>query len=272
MKTTISPPEKYSIINLKELYQYRDLLILLTKKNIVVKYKQTIAGFSWAIINPVFQMIIFTFVFSRVAQVSTDNIPYPIFSFSALVPWVFFSSSLNATTASLVGQTNLLTKVYFPRLVIPISTVLSHLVDYLISFSILILMMFYYEYTPSLKAIIIIPYLTCLIVALSIGIGSALSAISVQYRDVKHGIGLVINIWLYATPIAYPLSAVPNEYKFIYGLNPMVGIIDTFRNVIIISSPISYTLLLISSGLCIFALFTGIYIFSQFEGRFADVV
>ena len=272
MKTLINPPSKYSKFNFKELYEYRDLLKLLTKKNIVIKYKQTIAGFTWALINPVFQMIIFTFVFNKVAKISTNEIPYPIFSFSALVPWVFFSSSLNSATTSLIGQTNLLTKVYFPRIVIPISSILSHLIDYLISFSILIFMMFYYSYYPSFKVIIILPYLTFLIIILSIGIGSSLSAISVQYRDVKYGIGLITSILLYATPVAYPLSAVPDKYKFTYGLNPMVGIIDTFRNALVNPQMISYELLFISSVICFFALFIGVYIFAQFEGRFADVV
>ena len=272
MKLIIKPPRGFVKINLKEIVEYKDLLIFLIKRNIKVRYAQTIAGLSWAIINPIFQMIIFTFVFDKIAKIDTNGVPYPIFSYSALVPWVLFSSSLNQSTNSLTSQKNLITKVYFPRLIIPLSTVLSNYIDYLIAFVILLIMMQFYSISISLYSLISTFVLSFLIILFSFGLGSFLTSLSVQYRDIKHGIGLIISIWVYATPVAYPLSSIPENFRMIYSLNPMVGIINSYRNILLGTDPIYFDSLLISFLIILLILFFGIYIFNKFSGKFADVV
>tara|TARA_Y100001958_G_C21248089_1_gene580312 strand:- start:4424 stop:5239 length:816 start_codon:yes stop_codon:yes gene_type:complete len=271
LKVKIIPHRGNVKINFRELYDFRDLLFLLIKRNITVKYVQTIAGLLWAVINPLFQMIIFTFVFKGIAKINTGEIPYAIFSFSGIVPWTLFSNSLSQSTSSLESHKALITKVYFPRLIIPFSSVLSNLFDFFIAFLILFFMLIYFSLPIYLNLFFYIPFLTLFIVILSSGLGCLLTSLSAQYRDVKHGVGLLINIWMYMTPIAYPIESIPEKYLSYYSINPMVGFISTFRSVIF-GNQVNIDLLAYSSISTIFLFIFGIYIFNKNSKSFADVI
>jgi len=216
-------------------------------------------------------MVIFTFVFKGIAKINTGDIPYTIFSFSGIVPWTLFSNSLNQATRSLESHKSLITKVYFPRLIIPFSSVLSNLLDFVIAYIILISMVIYFSLPIYINWLLFIPYLTLFIVLLSAGLGCLLTALSAQYRDIKHGVGLLINVWMYMTPIAYPLESIPEKYLFLYSINPMVGFINSFRSVIF-GDQINFELLAYSSFCTLFLFVFGLYIFNKNSKSFADVI
>ncbi len=258
-------------LGLRELFKYRELLYFLTWRDVKIRYKQTILGGAWAVIQPMMTMIVFSIFFGKLAKIPSDGVPYPIFSFAALVPWTLFSNGLTKTSTSLVGNANLIRKVYFPRLVIPISGVLSGFVDFLIAFGVLLIMMLAYGIMPTWR-FIFLPLLILLVLMTSLSTGFWFSALNVRYRDVRYIVPFLSQFWLYATPIAYPSSLLSEPWKTLYGLNPMVGVVEGFRWVLlgtnvsvgpIISVGISIVLLLFAGGV--------IY-FRRMERTFADVV
>ena len=260
--------------NLKEFWQYKDLLYFMVLRDITVIYKQSVLGFAWALINPVFSMLIFSFVFGRLARVPSDGIPYPIFSYAALIPWTYFANALNASGTSLITNSSVFTKVYFPRLIIPLTPVLSKLADFAISFVLLVVLMFYYGYYPTVR-LFILPLLILIMMISTAGLGCWLSALAIQYRDVKFGITFAVPLLMYAAPVVFPASLVLQKFGekayLIYGLYPITGVIEGFRAAVVSSRPIPWDLIGMSAiGSCV--LFTlGFIIFRKLENRFADV-
>jgi len=256
---------------LRELWEYRELLYFLTWRDIKVRYKQTALGAAWAIIQPFFLMVVFSLFFGRLAGVPSDGVPYPIFSFCGLLPWQLFANSLTQSSNSLVGSQNLITKVYFPRLVVPISAVLGGLVDFAIAFVILLGMLFFYGIVPGWQ-IVALPGLILLAVMTALAVGLWLSALNVQYRDVRYTINFLVQFWLFATPVAYPSSIVPEKWRAIYGLNPMVGVVDGFRWALLGRPQSPGISLLVSSVVVLMLLVGGLYYFRRLEQQFADIV
>jgi lipopolysaccharide transport system permease protein len=267
----IEAPGRWAGFGLAELWAYRSLFFFLVWRSIKVRYAQTVMGLGWAVIQPLMTMLVFTVVFGKFANIPSDGVPYPIFSFAALVPWAYFSHALAGSTNSLVGNTNLITKVYFPRLIIPYAPVLSALVDFSIAFAILLVMMLGYGTLPAAGAVIMIPLLLMIAVMTAAGVGCWLSAINIQYRDVKHMTTFLIQLWMYATPIVYPLSIVPDAYRPIYMLNPMVGVTEGFRTFLLGTGSVTWTLLSISAGGSVLLFVTGSLYFRRTERIFADV-
>ncbi len=267
----IEPPSGWTSIGLRELWAYRELLYFLTLRDVKVRYKQTALGAAWAIIQPLFMMLVFSLFFGRLAKVPSDGIPYPIFTFCALLPWQLFASALTESSNSLVGNQNLITKVYFPRLVVPISAVLGGLVDFAIAFGFLLLMMGYYHIVPT-WAILTLPGFLLLAIMTALGVGLWLSALNVQYRDVRYTINFIIQFWLFATPVAYPSSIVPARWRALYGLNPMSGVVEGFRWALLGKSDPPGALLWVSVAVVIALLIGGLYYFRRMEAQFADIV
>jgi lipopolysaccharide transport system permease protein len=256
---------------LRELWEYRELLYFLTWRDIKVRYKQTVLGAIWVVIQPLFMMLVFSLFFGRLARVPSDGVPYPVFTFCALLPWQLFAHALTESSNSLVGNQNLITKVYFPRLVAPISAVLGGLVDFAIAFVMLLVLMLIYGIAPGWQ-IVFVPALVLLAVMAALGVGLWLSALNVQYRDVRYTINFLVQFWLFATPVAYPSSIVPEKWRLLYGLNPMVGVVDGFRWALL-GKPDSLGLpLLISVVVVLTLLVGGLYYFRRLEQQFADIV
>jgi len=224
----IEPSRGWVSLQLRHLWEFRELLYFLIWRDIKVRYKQTILGAVWAILQPLFTMVVFSLFFGRLAKVPSDGLPYPIFSFAALVPWGFFSNGLVAAANSLVGNANLIQKVYFPRLVVPISAVLSGAVDLVLSFVVLLGMMAYYHVWPTIH-IVLLPAFFLLAFIASLGVGFWLSAMNVQFRDVRHTVSFLVQAWLFCTPIAYPSSLLPEPWRSVYGLTPMAGVVERLR-------------------------------------------
>jgi len=267
----IEPASSWPALGLRELWEYRELLYFLTWRDIKVRYKQTALGAAWAVIQPFFLMVVFSLFFGRLAGVPSDGVPYPIFSFCGLLPWQLFANSLTQSSNSLVGSQNLITKVYFPRLVVPISAVLGGLVDFAISFVILLGMLFYYGIVPGWQ-IVALPGLMILAVLTALAVGLWLSALNVQYRDVRYTINFLVQFWLFATPVAYPSSIVPEKWRAVYGLNPMVGVVDGFRWALLGRPQSPGVLLLVSTVVVLLLLAGGLYYFRRMEQQFADIV
>jgi lipopolysaccharide transport system permease protein len=267
----IEPARGWTSISLRELWDYRELLYFLVWRDIKVRYKQTALGASWAIIQPFLTMLIFTLFFGRLAKVPSDGVPYSIFSFSALVPWMFFANGLNQSATSLVSSANLLTKVYFPRLMIPIGTVLAGVVDFAISFSVLLAMMLYYHLFPTTK-VFLVPLFVLLALVTSLGVGLWLSALTVEYRDVRYVVPFLIQFWLFATPIAYPSSLLSEPWRTFYGLNPMVGVVEGFRWALLGTNTAPGPIVLVSALAATALLGTGAFYFRRMEKTFADLI
>jgi lipopolysaccharide transport system permease protein len=267
----IEPSSGWVPLSLKELWEYRELLFFLTWRDVKVRYKQTVLGAAWAIIQPFSVMVVFSVIFGRLLKVPSDGIPYPVFSYCALLPWQLFAYSLGQAGNSVVASQSLITKVYFPRLVIPISTVLAGLVDFAIAFSLLVGMILYYGILPS-AAIVTLPLFLLLLIATSLACGLWLSALNVQYRDVRYTIPFLTQCWLYATPVAYPSSVVPGNWRVLYGLNPMAGVVEGFRWAVLGTSECPGPLLVVSSAVVLILLVSGLYYFRRMEDTFADVV
>jgi lipopolysaccharide transport system permease protein len=267
----IRPAEAWTSIGLRELWEYRELLYFLTWRDIKVRYKQTALGAAWAIIQPVFMMLVFSLFFGRLAHVSSDNIPYPIFTFCALLPWQLFAHALTESSNSLVANERLITKVYFPRLVIPIAAVLGGLVDFITASVILLALMLYYRISPG-WAILTLPGFILLAIMTALGVGLWLSALNVQYRDVRYTINFLIQFWLFATPVAYSSSIVPPAWRAWYGLNPMAGVVEGFRWALLRKADPPGAMLAVSVIVVLVVLFGGIYYFRRMEQRFADLV
>ena len=267
----IEPSKGWVSLQLRELWAYRELLYFLIWRDVKVRYKQTVLGAAWAIIQPVFNMIVFTLFFKRVITLQ-DGIPYEVFTLSALVPWSLFENGLNQSANSLVGSANLIKKVYFPRLTIPIATVLSGLVDFLLAFLILLGMMLWFGITPTIN-IVFLPFFVLLAILTSLGVGLWLSALNVQFRDIRYTIPFLSRLWFFATPIIYPSTTINSEFwRTIYGLNPMVGVVDGFRWALLGGAQPAWAMLAMSFIAAVLLLVTGGLYFRRMEKNFADVV
>lgn len=268
--TIIKPQKGWRSLDLKELWAYRELLFVLTMRDIKVRYKQTVLGFAWAIIQPVMMMIVFSIFFGTLAKMPSEGYPYPIFVYVGLLPWTFFANSITTSATSLVGSSNLISKVYFPRLIIPLSSVGSGLLDFAIASAILLVMMAYYGVGLSLHAFML-PLLVCGVVLTALGVGSLLAALNVAYRDFRYVVPFLVQFWMFATPVVYPASLVPQEWRWLLFLNPMAGIIEGFRSAFL-DRPIDGLGILISLGIAAGLFLSGIAYFEQVERRFADVI
>jgi lipopolysaccharide transport system permease protein len=258
-------------LNLRELWEYRELLYFLTWRDIKVRYKQTALGAAWAIIQPLFTMLVFSLFFGKLAKMPSDGIPYPLFSLAALVPWTFFANGLTLSSNSLVGSANLITKVYFPRLAIPISTMFSGVVDLLLALVLLVGMMLYYGMTPGAKT----PWLAAFMLlglGASLGVGLWLSALNVRYRDVRYVVPFLVQFWMFATPIAYPSTLLPEPWRTLYGLNPMAGVVEGFRWALLGAKTRPGPMMMLSVLATLLILVTGAFYFRRTEKTFADLV
>lgn len=272
--TIIEKKKGLASFSLKEFWQYKDLLYFMVLRDITVIYKQSILGFAWALVNPVFSMLIFSVVFGKLAAVPSDGIPYPIFSYAALIPWTYFANTLNASGSSLITNSSVFTKVYFPRLIIPLTSVLSKLADFAISFVLLIVLMFYYGYNPTTK-LFILPLLILIMMMAAAGLGCWLSALAIQYRDVKFGITFAVPLLMYAAPVVFPASLIFQNFGekayLLYGLYPMTGVIEGFRAAVVINKTIPWDLIGMSSIGAFMLFIIGFIVFRRLESRFADV-
>ncbi|HUW96760.1 MAG TPA: ABC transporter permease [Anaerolineae bacterium] len=266
----IRPSRGWVSLDLRDLWRYRELLYFLTWRDIKVRYKQTIFGAAWAILQPFFTMIVFSVFFGRLAKMPSDGIPYPIFAYCALLPWSYFAGALDRASNSLVGSSHLITKVYFPRLAIPISAVMAGLVDFGIAFVVLLGMMLYYGFAPTAAALTL-PLFLVLAIAAALAVGLWLSALNVQYRDVRYTVPFLTQVWLFATPIAYPSSLVPEQWRTWYGLNPMAGVVEGFRWALLGKEPPG-PMLAVSIIAVVLLLIGGLYYFRRMERSFADLV
>lgn len=260
----------WMLLNLHDLWDYRDLLYILVERDIRVRYKQTVLGAAWAIIQPLLTMVIFTLFFGKITGVPSDGLPYPIFAYAGLLPWTFFSNAVTNGGNSLVTNSSLITKVYFPRMIVPIATVAASFLDFIIAFVFLIPMMFYYKIGISAK-MLMLPVLTVLISLLAMGIGMLMSAINVKYRDVRYALPFVIQLGLFITPIIYPLSIVPEKWHRVMALNPLTGLIEAFRDACF-GMPFDWVNLGISTAVTISILIFTAYTFRKMERSFADVI
>jgi lipopolysaccharide transport system permease protein len=267
----IQPSRGWVSLKLRELWEYRELLYFLTWRDIKVRYKQTVLGAAWAIIQPFMTMVVFTLFFGNLAKVPSDGIPYPIFSYAALVPWTFFANGLTNSSNSLVQSANLIKKIYFPRLTMPIATVLSGVVDFVLSFIVLLGMMLVYGIVLTAN-VIWLPLFLLLALVTSLGVGLWLSAMNVQFRDVRYVVPFLTQLWMFATPIAYPSSIVPEQWQTLYALNPMVGVVEGFRWALLGTDTAPGPMVMVSSVAAVVILISGAYYFRRMEKTFADVV
>jgi lipopolysaccharide transport system permease protein len=268
---TIRPPSHWTSIGLKELWDYRELLYFLVWRDIKVRYKQTVLGAMWAIIQPVFMMLVFSLFFGHLGGIPSDGIPYPIFVYCALLPWQLFAHALSESSNSLVANERLITKVYFPRLVVPFSAVLGGLVDFFISLIVLLGMMSYYRIVPKV-AIITLPLFLLLAIITALSVGLWLSALNVKYRDVRYTLGFLTQFWLFATPVAYPSSLIPLSWRALYGLNPMAGVVEGFRWALLGKAEPPGAILAVSIFVVLLLFVSGLYYFRRMEQTFADIV
>lgn len=269
-RTIIVPPEGWLKLDLGEVWRYRDLLYLLAMRDISTRFRQSVIGYGWAILRPLLTAAIFTLVFSVFVKVQTD-VPYPIFAFAGLMPWLYFSSSLSGVTTSIVGGSSLLTKVYFPRLVLPLAKVAVGLVEFALQFVVLFGLMFYYSYIPGWQ-ILLVPLFVLVTIVTALAFGIWLTALNVKYRDIAMAVPFLVQIWMYLCPIVYPISVVPEKYRTIYAINPMVGVIEGFRWSLLGSSPPNWTMVGVSLLVMVVVLVSGIAYFRKLETTFADII
>lgn len=267
----IAPSTGWIALNLKDVWEYRELLFFLAWRDIKVRYKQTALGAAWAILQPLLTMVVFTLVFGRMLKAPSDGIPYPVFAYCALLPWQLFAHSLTQSSQSLVGNERLISKVYFPRLIIPLSSIFSGLLDFGISFIVLIAMMLVYGIVPSM-AIVTLPFFILLAVASALAVGLWLSALNVQYRDIRYTIPFLTQIWLFATPVAYASSLIPEPWRTWYGLNPMAGVVEGFRWALLGKTNDATGLLIVSCLAVAALLLGGLFYFRRMEREFADII
>ncbi len=268
----IRPSETRIAIGFKDLWDYRELLYFLVWRDVKVLYKQTAIGAAWAVIQPLMTMVVFTLVFGTFAKIPSDGLPYPIFSFAALLPWTYFSKSLTQSVTSVVSNANLISKVYFPRLLLPISAVVEGLIDFAIAFVFLLGMFAWYRVVPSLWSVLLVPLFILLALLTALSVSLWLSVINVRYRDVGRAVPFLVQLWLFASPVAYPASMVPLKWRHLFGLNPMTGVIEGFRWALVGKERPDAALLLISVAVVIGLLFSGLVFFKRMESTFADVV
>jgi lipopolysaccharide transport system permease protein len=268
--TIVDPSSGWAALRLGELWDYRELLFFLIWRDVKVRYKQTALGVAWAVLQPLLTMFVFSLFFGRLARIASDGLPYPVFNLAGLVPWTFFAFGLNEAATSVVGSRHLITKVYFPRLAIPLATVLAGLVDFAVAFVLLLTVMAWYGIVPGFGSLFVIP-LVLLAFVTALGAGLWLAALNVQYRDVRYVLPFLTQLWLFATPIVYPSSLVPAAWRPVYGLNPMVGVVDGFRWALLGSAPPGPALAVSACAALAFAV-GGIFYFRRMERAFADIV
>ena len=268
--TVIEPSQGWLPLDMRELLAYRGLLWAFIMRDIRIRYKQTVLGAAWAVIQPFFMMLIFTVFFGRLAGLSSEGVPYPIFSYSALLPWTFFAEGINRSTNSMISNASIMTKVYFPRMILPIAGVLSPLVDFAVAFTILIGLMLYFGFFPTVN-VLCLPILILLSLLTSLGVGLWLSALNVQYRDFQHTVPFLIQLWMFSSPIVYSSNMVPESYRLIYSLNPMAGVVEGFRWALLGTTPPGFATV-ISALAVVVLLISGAYYFRRMERIFADVV
>jgi lipopolysaccharide transport system permease protein len=270
--TDIAPSKGWVSLRLRELWEFRELLYFLTWRDIKVRYKQTVLGASWAILQPFMNMVVFSLFFGQLAKIPSDNVPYPIFSFVALVPWTFFANSVTLSSNSLVGSASLIQKIFFPRMVVPIAAVLGNVVDFLLAFLVLICMMLFFHIWPT-TAMLWIPIFTLLALVTALGVGFWLSALNVEYRDIRYAVTFLISLWQFASPVAYSSSLIKNSLlRTLYSLNPMVGVIDGFRWSLLGTTAAPGPMILVSAAVSTVLFVTGAFYFRRMERNFADVV
>jgi lipopolysaccharide transport system permease protein len=267
----IEPSRGWVSLRLREIWRYRELLYFLTWRDIKVRYKQTVLGASWAILQPFLTMVVFTLFFGGLANIGSDGVPYPIFSYAALVPWTFFANSLNQAANSLVSSANLITKVYFPRLIIPVATVLSGVVDFSLAFLVLIGMMLFYGISPTV-AVFWLPAFLLLAFATALGVGLWLAAINAQFRDVRYVMPFIVQFWLFISPVIYPASEIPEAWRSLYAVNPMVGVIEGFRWALLGTTTAPGPMILVSGIVAAVTLVSGSFYFRRLERVFADLI
>jgi lipopolysaccharide transport system permease protein len=267
----IEPPRGWIPLNLRDLWEYRELLYFLAWRDIKVRYKQTVLGASWAILQPFFTMVVFSLFFGRLAGIPSEGVPYPVFSYAALVPWQFFANGLTGSADSLVASANLIQKVYFPRLVIPMAAVGSGIVDFGLAFLVLLGMMAFYGIAPTVN-VVWLPLLLLLALVTSLGAGLWLTAMNVQFRDVRYAVPFLVNAWMFATPIAYPSSLLDEPWRTLYGVNPMAGVVEGFRWALLATDTQPGSMILVSAVVAVGLLISGAYYFRRMEKTFADVV
>jgi lipopolysaccharide transport system permease protein len=272
MLTLIQPEKGWSALNLRDLWRYRELIYFMTWRDLKVRYKQTLLGASWAILRPFLTMIVFSIFFGNLAKVPSDGIPYPIFAYTALLPWELFASALSQASRSLVQNTNMVTKVYFPRMILPISSILAGVVDFLIAFIVLIGMMIYYKITPTVN-VWTLPLFILLAMITALGVGFWLAALNVLYRDINYVTPFLTQFWMFITPIAYGSSLIPENWRFLYAINPLSGVVDGFRWALLGNQQSAPgPTLIISSLIAVVVLISGMFYFRRMERQFADRV
>lgn len=268
----IKPSKGWVGLRLKDLWVYRELVYFLTWRDLKVRYKQSVLGVLWAILKPFMTMVVFTIFFGNFAKMPSDGVPYPIFAYTATLPWELFASAMSVASRSMVSSGSMISKIYFPRLIVPLASVMSALVDFFIGFIILIGMMFYYKIIPTI-ATLWLPLLILLALVTALGVGFWTSALMVRYRDVGYLMPFLTNIWMYITPVVYPASMIPEKWRLIYYLNPMTGVVEGFRYALLgTSQSISTGMVLLSAGISIIILVTGLFYFRRMEKQFADMI
>ncbi len=267
----IRPSKGWGSLNLGEIWLYRELVYFLTWRDLKVRYKQTALGAGWAILQPVLSMIVFSIFFGGLLSVPSEGVPYPIFSYAALLPWGVFAKALNDTGRSLVSNRAMLTKIYFPRMVIPLASVFSSMADFLIAFIVMLGLMFYYQIPPTVN-IWTLPFFLLLAVITALGVGLWLSAMNVLYRDIGYMIPYITQLWFYLTPIVYPASKVPEEWQFFYALNPMVGVVEGFRWALLGTADAPNPMIAVSATIALLIFISGMFYFRRMERTFADMV
>jgi len=268
---TIRPSRGWVALGLKDLWPYRELVFFLTWRDIKVRYKQTALGAAWAILQPLFSMVVFTIFFGRLAKVPSDGIPYPLFSYAALLPWQLFAYGLTESSNSVVANERLITKVYFPRLAIPIASVLAGIVDFMVAFTLVVGLMFYYGVKPG-WGIVTLPLFVLFAAAAALGAGLWFSALNVKYRDVRYTVGFIVQLWMLASPVAYSATLVPARWRVLYGLNPMAGVIQGFRWALLGSTPPPGAMTAVSALTVVLILVSVLYYYRRIETTFADIV
>ncbi len=268
----IKPSKGLAALNLRDLWIYRELIFFMVWRDVKVKYKQTLLGMAWAVIQPVMTMLVFSFLFGKVAKLPTEGIPYPVFAFAALLPWGLFVTALNQGSRSLVAHNNMVTKIYFPRLILPMSSVFAGLVDFAIAFVILVVLMFYYQVAPAWNLIWTLPLFLLLAIVTALGVALWLSAINVQYRDVNQALPFLTQFWLFATPVAYSASVISDKWQVVYSLNPMAGVVNGFRWALLGTGSGPDTALWVSVAISILIFISGLFYFRSMEKTFADTI
>lgn len=268
--TVIEPARQGLISSMRDLIEYRDLFVFWIWRSIKIRYAQSALGIGWAIVQPLFSTIVFTIIFGNLAKINSNGVPYAIFSFAALLPWTFFANSVTESTGSLIQNANMIGKIYFPRIILPLGAIVAKLLDFAIAMIVMVAMLCWYRVVPGLQ-LLALPLLIILMFTTSAGVGILLTAMAIQFRDIKYGINFALQLLMYAAPVVYPVSAVPEKYQLLYALNPMVGVIEGFRSSLLNSHPIPWNLIGIGGITSIILLVFSIHYFHTKERLFADV-